>query len=58
MREYAREVGRPPAAITFECQGAAVFTHVNTPAQELLDKTRHLAAIHALPSSPNGATRT
>lgn len=51
VREYAREVGRAPASITYECQAAAVFTQVNTPAPDLLDKTRHLAAIHALPES-------
>lgn len=51
VREYAREVGRAPAAITFECQAAEVFTHVNTRPVDLLDKTRHLAAIHGLPAS-------
>jgi len=57
VREYAREVGRAPAAITFECQAAEVLTQVNTSIADLLDKTRHLAAIHALPSASGGSER-
>ena len=51
VREYAREVGRDHKSVHFESQAAEVCTQVHGDASALLDKTRHLAAIHALPAA-------
>ena len=51
VREYAREVGRPAPTITHESHAAEVLAQANSPVSDLLDKTRHLAAIHALPAA-------
>ncbi len=51
VREYAREVGRNHQVISYESQAAEVATQVASRIADLLDKTRHLAAIHALPSA-------
>jgi len=50
VREYARLTGRSAAGVTYESQAGRVFSQLNTNAEVLLEKTQHLAAIHALPS--------
>lgn len=49
VREYARLTGRSAAGVTYESQAGRVFSQLNTNAEVLLEKTQHLAAIHALP---------
>jgi hypothetical protein len=48
VREYARESGLAPSAITYQRQAAELFTRVNS-SRDLLEKAKHLSEIHTAP---------
>jgi hypothetical protein len=51
LSEYARQVGRAKGAISEYKSAAAVAIKCSNERTVLLDKAKHLAAIHSLPES-------